>query len=98
MVPKAPGPRNLLEADEAILAPLMRSVQRVGRALVAALAPEGLVVTQFNGAAAGQTVFHLHVHLIPRWRGRELARHGGEAMADPAELARLAERIAAAVR
>ena len=97
VIPKRGEARTLLDADPAIFAPLLRTVQRVGRALVEALKPDGLVVTQFNGAAAGQTVFHPHVHLIPRWQGRPLERHAGGAMADPAELARLAERIAARI-
>ena len=97
VIPKEGAARNLLDADPAILAPLMRTVQRVGRALITTLNPDGLIVTQFNGQAAGQTVFHLHVHLIPRWRGRELARHAGGAMANADDLARLAARIAAAV-
>lgn len=96
VVPKQGDARNLLDADPAILAPLMRTVQRVGRALVGALAPDGLIITQFNGTAAGQTVFHLHMHLIPRWNGRQLERHA-EGMADGGELARLARRIAAAL-
>lgn len=96
VIPKAVGARNLLDADAAILAPLMRTVQRVGRALVEVLKPDGLVVTQFNGAAAGQTVFHLHVHLIPRWHDLSLVPHGG-GLGDRAELAPLAERIASAV-
>ena len=49
----------------------------LARAVTAALKPDGLIVTQFNGAAAGQTVFHLHFHIIPRFDGQPLAGHGG---------------------
>lgn len=98
VIPKDAPARNLLDADPSIFAPLMTMVQRVSRALVAALAPDGIVVTQFNGAAAGQTVFHLHVHVIPRWPDRPLRGHGGGPMADPAELSRLAARIAGTMR
>ena len=59
--------------------------------------PDGLVVSQFNGATAGQTVFHLHFHIIPRWDGVPLGRHGESGMADPAELKVLAAQIAAQI-
>lgn len=96
VLPKAPN-RNLLDADEATLAPLFAKVRQIALAVREALQPDGVVVTQFNGALAGQTVFHLHVHVIPRYADRPLGRHG-EGMADAAELQRLAERISAAIR
>ena len=86
--------RNLLEVEPAALNAIMSTVQRVARAVKLALAPDGIVVTQFNGAPSGQTVFHLHVHVIPRWTGVPLGRHA-EGMADPAELRDLATLIAA---
>ena len=94
VIPKATKARNLLEVEAPVLADLMAGVQRVAIAVRAALNPDGIVVTQFNGSAAGQTVYHLHVHIIPRWEGVALARHGG-GMADMAELRVLAEQIAA---
>jgi len=72
-------------------------VQRVTRAVRAALEPDGIVVTQFNGATAGQTIFHLHFHIIPRWEGVALGRHASGGMADMAELKALAEKIAAKI-
>ncbi len=89
--------RNLLDISPAGLCAVMHTVQRVARAVKDALAPDGVIVTQFNGAAAGQTVYHLHVHIIPRWKGTTLGRHAGE-MADPGELALLANQVAAAIK
>ncbi len=86
--------RNLLEVEPAALGAVMSSVQRLAGATLRALRPDGIVVTQFNGAAAGQTVYHLHVHVIPRWAGRPLGRHG-EGAADLGDLRALAARIAA---
>lgn len=90
--------RNLLDVEPEHLGGLMAGVQRIARAVRAALEPDGIVVTQFSGAAAGQTVFHLHVHVIPRYAGQALERHADGAPADPSELAELARRIAAEVR
>ena len=97
VIPKHSSARNLLEEDPAVLGPLILGVQRVARAVRAALEPDGIVITQFNGATAGQTVFHPHFHIIPRWDGAALGRHGAGGMADPAELKALAEQIAAQI-
>jgi histidine triad (HIT) family protein len=86
--------RNLLEIEPEALNQVMAMVQRVSRALVKALRPDGFVVNQYNGSPAGQTVFHLHVHIIPRWEGVPLGRHAGN-MADPVEIKALAAEIAA---
>jgi histidine triad (HIT) family protein len=75
----------------------MRAVQRMARAVQAALKPDGIVVTQFNGSAAGQTVFHLHVHVIPRYEGQPLGRHGEGGPADGDTLAAVAKQIAAEI-
>jgi histidine triad (HIT) family protein len=96
VIPKIGEARNLLDAAPESLGPLAATVQKVARAVHAALKPDGIVVTQFNGSAAGQTVYHLHVHIIPRWQGQMLGPHGGR-MADPQELQALAARIAAAI-
>lgn len=96
VIPKHSTARNLLEEEPERVATLMQGVQRVARAVRAALKPDGLVVTQFNGAPAGQTVYHLHVHIIPRWEGVALGRHA-EGMADMDELKDLAAQISAMI-
>jgi len=98
VIPKHSQARNLLEEEPERLSNLILGVQRVAAAVRAALKPDGVVITQFNGATAGQTVYHLHFHIIPRWEGMPLGRHAGGGMADPAELSELAEQIARHIR
>ncbi len=88
--------RNLLEAEPDELTALIASVKRLALAMRRALKPDGVTVMQFNGAASGQTIFHLHFHVIPRWDGVPLGKHGAGS-AGPGELAALATQIAAAI-
>ncbi|HTY17172.1 MAG TPA: HIT family protein [Myxococcota bacterium] len=87
---------NLFDATDGSLPAVWLAARRVAHAMRKALAPDGLMVFQLNGAAAGQTVFHYHIHLVPRAAGSELRLHGRE-KADAAKLDALAARIAAAV-
>ncbi len=93
VIPKAPS-RNLIDAEPATLAALLPHVQRVARAVQAALAPDGIRIMQFNEAPAGQSVFHLHMHVIPVYEGDALQPHATR-RADDTELADLARAIAA---
>jgi len=93
IVPKAPS-RNLLDADPAAISAIMPLVQKVARAVKAATNADGIRLAQFNEAPAGQTVFHLHFHVIPVYEGVPLGAHAG-GKADDAELATLAQDIAA---
>ena len=97
VIPKHSRARNLLEEEPQVLSELILGVQRVVRAVRAALNPDGLVVTQFNGSTAGQTIYHLHFHIIPRWEGVPVGRHASGGMADPEELKALAHQIAAKI-
>jgi histidine triad (HIT) family protein len=97
VIPKAPS-RNLLDADPATLSVTIPYVQKLARAVQKALTPDGIRVIQFNGQAAGQSVFHLHFHVIPVWAGVPLGRHAGDGgRADDGELAALAKDISAAL-
>lgn len=95
VIPKLEA-RTLLTFPAEGWAPFMAAVQKVAGAAERALKPDGLTVMQLNGAAGGQTVFHLHVHVLPRWDGEKLKGHGQAPMADKAEMAALAAQIAAA--
>ena len=93
VVSKAPS-RTLLDADPAVLSALMPRVQKIGRAAVAGLGADGLTLMQFSEAPAGQTVFHLHFHLLPRRAGVPMRPHEG-GTAQPEVLQAAAERIRA---
>jgi histidine triad (HIT) family protein len=70
-----------------------RTVQRVAMALRDALKPDGMNIIQNNGAASGQTIFHYHVHLIPRWEGDNAVRLWKPQPADQDDLRALAEQL-----
>ncbi|MFM8746174.1 MAG: HIT family protein [Aestuariivirga sp.] len=95
VIPKKPS-RNLLDAEPAVLGALMATVQNVARAVRKAFNAEGVLIQQFNEAAAGQSVFHLHFHVLPRHAGVGLRPHSGQ-MADQALLAAHAEKIRTAL-
>ena len=98
VIHKSAAARNLLEIEDAPLQAVMRTTQKVARAVRAALKPDAIAVMQFNGSASGQTVYHLHFHIIPRQEGVPLGRHAGGGMADPKVLAEQALAIAAEIR
>ena len=91
VIPKAPS-RNILDADPETLARLMPVVQKVAVGVKEAFEADGVTVIQFNEPAAGQTVYHLHFHVIPRVEGVALKPHSGT-MEDQGVLAANAEQL-----
>jgi histidine triad (HIT) family protein len=77
VIPKAPS-RNLFDADPEVLGRLMYAVQKVARGVQTAFDADGVTIIQFNEPAAGQSVFHLHFHVIPRFEGVALKPHTGD--------------------
>ena len=96
IVPKAPA-ENLFDLDPMMAEAVMRVGQRVAMAARQAFQPDGITLMQFNGAEAGQTVFHFHLHVIPRYAGQPLRAHG-RGFADPAVLAGHATRLRKALQ
>ncbi len=91
------GSRNLFDADPEVLAETMKRVQKLAVAVKKAMNADGIRIAQFNEEPAGQTVFHLHVHIIPVYEGVPVKRHVEGEEADHAKLADLAKKIAAAI-
>ena len=87
---------NLFDLPADDLAATVRTTQRVARAVRKAFDAPGIMIAQLNGPAAGQSVFHVHFHIVPRYAGIDLRFHARD-MADPARLAEHAERVRAAL-
>ncbi len=73
LVALKPHAENLYALDDAQAAAVLQAAAKVARAIRDAFSPAGLSVYQANGQAAGQTVFHYHVHLVPRHEGDGMA-------------------------
>jgi len=95
VIPKFPA-ENLFDLDPAYAGALAQSVQHVARAVKKAFDAPGIMIMQLNGSAAGQTVFHIHTHILPRHEGIDLKLHARE-MADFDLLQAHADRIKAAL-
>jgi len=95
VVPKE-GAENILDLSAEGLTAMMATVQKVARAVDKALAPDGILLKQYNRPAAGQSVFHVHFHIVPRWEGMALAPHG-KVMVEAARLEPIAAKIRSAL-
>src|SRR5215469_7821797 len=84
---------DVLDLSADGLAAMMATTQKIAQAVDKALRPDGILLKQYNRAAAGQSIFHVHFHVVPRWAGVGLAPHG-KVMVDAAKL----EPIAAMIR
>jgi histidine triad (HIT) family protein len=94
VIPKKPA-RNIFDVAPDVLVPVIGMAQRVAIAARKAFAADGMTLTQFSEPAGGQVVFHLHVHVIPRYEGVALRPAG--VMADNALIATHAEKLKAAL-
>ncbi|WP_170421816.1 HIT family protein [Ruegeria arenilitoris] len=94
VIPKTPC-RNILDASPEQLAAVMATVQKMAKAVVAAFNADGVTIQQFNEAAGGQEVFHLHFHVLPRHDGVAVRAPG--TMGDFDLIAEHAEKIKAAL-
>ena len=95
VIPKAKA-RNIFDVDPDVLAELMKAVQIVAKASKTAFDADGVTIQQFNESAGGQVVFHMHVHVIPRFEGVPLRPHTGQ-MEQPEVLTANAEKLRAAL-
>jgi histidine triad (HIT) family protein len=88
--------QDILDLSADGLAAMMATVQKVAKAVDKALAPDGILLKQYNRASAGQSIFHVHFHVLPRWEGVALAPHG-KVMVEAARLEPVAAKIRAAL-
>jgi histidine triad (HIT) family protein len=96
VVPKAPA-EDLFDLPAEIAGPVLIATQRIARAVKVAMGAPGIMIAQLNGRAAGQSVFHIHFHIIPRTEGIDLSFHA-RAKVDPAELEPIAKLIRAQMK
>lgn len=95
VIPKE-NAETIFELSEKGAANLLTVTIKIAHAVRVAMNAEGITLTQFNGAAAGQSVPHVHFHVLPRWSGAPLRRHGGN-MENPEKLKTVADKIRAAL-
>ncbi|MBL8268263.1 HIT family protein [Steroidobacter sp.] len=95
VIPKVEA-RNFFDIAPAALADLIKATQYVAKGVQQALKPDGMRIIQFNESAAGQTVFHIHFHILPCYEGVELRGHTRD-WGDKGVLAAQAEKIRAAL-
>jgi histidine triad (HIT) family protein len=95
VIPREPA-QDVLDLSADGMTAMMATVQKVTKAVDAALTPDGILLKQYNRETAGQSVFHVHFHILPRWEGIALAPHG-KVMVDAAKLEPIAAKIRSAL-
>jgi len=95
VVPKEPA-ENILDLSADGMAAMMATTQKVAKAVDKALKPGGILLKQYNRAPAGQSVFHVHFHIVPRQEGVPLAPHG-KVMVEASVLEPIAAKIRSAL-
>ena len=95
VIPKAQA-ENIYDMDNKYLSAVGATTKKIATAIKEALNPSGVIVKQFNGSDAGQTVFHYHVHIIPVYPNKRIGEHGAN-IADPEKLASVADLIRASI-
>ncbi len=95
VIPKE-NAENIYDLSPEGAAALVKTTQKVAKAVKKGLGVPGLMVAQLNGAAAGQSVFHVHFHIIPRSGGIDLKLHARQ-MENPDKLREIAEKIKVAL-
>ena len=95
VLPKAPA-RNIFDIDPADLASVMETTQLLSRAVMKAMNADGITIKQSNELAGDQVVFHLHVHIVPRYNGVRMPPYTGK-MEEPDVLEANAAKIRAAL-
>ena len=95
VIPREPA-MDMLDLSPDGVSALMLATQKIARAVKKALSPPGIMLAQLNGSAAGQSVFHVHFHILPRYAGIDLKLHARE-MVKPATLEPIAAKIRAAL-
>ena len=95
VIPKAQA-ENIYAMDNEYLSAVGSTTKKIAAAIKEALNPSGIIIKQFNGSDAGQTVFHYHVHIIPVYPNERIGEHGAN-IADPEKLARVAAVIKASI-
>lgn len=94
VVPKAHA-RNVFDISPQVAGATMQAAVRVAQAVRRAVKADGMNLWQSSEPVAGQTVFHFHIHIVPRWYGDGGIRFGGRHRADLSALRSVAERIRA---
>ena len=95
VIPKEPA-ENIFDLSPEGAAALVATTQKVAKAVKKGLSTPGVMIAQLNGAPAGQSVFHVHFHIIPRSAGADFRLHARD-MESPEKLKTFAEKIKAAL-